>query len=63
MWPLRAALAAGLVAFLAHGVLDYFLGFNGTLGLFWAVLGIALGLTLARTSGRGRPAVEVSASQ
>ena len=37
-----AALAAAIVAFLAHGAVDYFVGFNPTGGLFWAVLGLAV---------------------
>ena len=28
-----------------HGFVDYFLGFNGTAGLFWAVLGLGYGLS------------------
>jgi hypothetical protein len=39
---------AALVAFLAHGVVDYFLAFAPTGLLFWAFLGMALGLGLAR---------------
>jgi hypothetical protein len=44
-WLLRAAILAGIVAFLAHGVVDYFLGFNGTAGVFWSTLGIGYGLS------------------
>ncbi len=45
-WLLSAGLAAAAVAFAAHGMVDYFLGFTGTLGLYWAILGIGLGLAL-----------------
>ena len=45
-WLLSAGLAAAGVAFAAHGVVDYFLGFTGTQGLYWAILGIGLGLAL-----------------
>jgi hypothetical protein len=31
---------------------DYFLGFNPTAGLFWAVLGVGMGIALARPGGR-----------
>lgn len=36
----RAALAAGLFAFLIHGLLDYFLAFNVTALLFWLLVGL-----------------------
>jgi hypothetical protein len=36
----RAALAAGLFAFLIHGLLDYFLAFNATALLFWLLVGL-----------------------
>jgi hypothetical protein len=44
-WLVHAAVLAGIVAFLTHGVVDYFLGFNGTAGVFWATLGIGYGLS------------------
>ncbi len=49
-----AALAAALVAFMVHGAVDYFVGFNPTGGLFWAVLGLALYLGGPRTSADRR---------
>jgi hypothetical protein len=51
-WMFHAALVGALVAFLVHGLVDYFLGFNPTAGLFWAVLGVGLGIALARPGGR-----------
>jgi hypothetical protein len=38
MW--LAALACGLLAYLIHGLLDYFLLFNGTGLLFWLFIGL-----------------------
>jgi hypothetical protein len=40
----RAALAAGLFAFLIHGLLDYFLAFNATALLFWLLVGLWVSL-------------------
>jgi hypothetical protein len=45
--PWRIALAAGIVAFFLHGLLDFFLLFNGTGLLFW----LLLGLWLAKAAG------------
>jgi hypothetical protein len=39
------ALAAGLLAFLVHGLLDYFLLFNATGLLFWMLVGLWLSAT------------------
>jgi putative inorganic carbon (HCO3(-)) transporter len=50
-WWLIVGLAAATAAFLVHSMVDYFLGFDATLGLFWAVLGIGLGLALTGRSG------------
>ena len=38
LWP--AAVAAGLLAYLVHGLLDYFLLFNATGLLFWLLAGL-----------------------
>jgi hypothetical protein len=51
-WMFRAALVGAVVAFLIHGLVDYFLGFNPTAGLFWALLGIGLGIALGRSGGQ-----------
>lgn len=51
-WMFRAALVGAVVAFLVHGLVDYFLGFNPTAGLFWALLGVGVGIALARPGGR-----------
>jgi hypothetical protein len=48
-WLVRVGLLAALVAFLAHGVVDYFLAFAPTGLLFWVFLGLLLGL---RRTGR-----------
>ncbi len=37
---LQLGLAAGIVAFMLHGLLDYFLLFNGTAFLFWILVGL-----------------------
>ncbi|HYI21520.1 MAG TPA: O-antigen ligase family protein [Candidatus Limnocylindrales bacterium] len=50
-WLLSAGIAAAAVAFAAHGVVDYFLGFTGTQGIYWAILGIGLGLALRERRG------------
>jgi O-antigen ligase len=41
MW--QAALAAGLLAFVVHGLFDFFLLFNVTGLLFWLLVGLWLG--------------------
>lgn len=38
----------GLVAYLAHGMLDVFLAFTPTYALFWALLGVVAGVAPAR---------------
>lgn len=61
---LAIGLIGAAVAFLAHGVVDYFLGFGPTGVLFWVLLGAGLGLAMGRVrggvesaaSGKGRPA-------
>lgn len=40
----QTAVAAGLLAFLVHGLLDYFLLFNATALLFWLLVGLWLRL-------------------
>jgi O-antigen ligase len=50
-----AAVAAGLLAYLFHGLLDYFLLFNSTGLLFWILVGLWLRLAhagVASLSGR-----------
>ncbi len=37
---LQLGVGAGLLTFMLHGVLDYFLLFNGTAFLFWALVGL-----------------------
>ena len=37
-------------AFFWAGLVDYFLGFMGNAGLFWALLGLGLGLATRRTT-------------
>jgi len=49
-WLLSVGLLSSAVAFAAHGVVDYFLGFSGTLAMYWAILGIGLGLALRERS-------------
>jgi hypothetical protein len=50
-----ASLLAGMVAFLAHQVVDYFFGFTPTAVLFWVLLGAGLGVALgALELGRSR---------
>ena len=39
----QAGVAAGLLAYLFHGLLDYFLMFNATAILFWLLVGLWLG--------------------
>ncbi len=48
-WLWSAAIGGAVVAFLVHGLLDYFFGFNPGGGLFWAVLGLALAASRPRT--------------
>jgi hypothetical protein len=50
-WTL--ALLAAVAAFLLHGLLDYFLGFTPTYGLFWIAAGAAARLTGGDDEGRG----------
>lgn len=38
LWP--AAIGAGLIAYIIHGLLDYFLLFNATALLFWLLVGL-----------------------
>ncbi len=40
-WVALAAILGAAAAFLGHGLLDYFLSFNPTGGLWWATLGLA----------------------
>ena len=50
----QAAVAAGLLAYLLHGLLDYFLLFNATGLLFWLLLGFWLALRPATGGGKDR---------
>ena len=50
--PIALATAAALAAFLAHGLVDYFLEFTAGYVAFWALAGIAFG----QASGVGRRA-------
>jgi hypothetical protein len=36
------AILAAVIAFLGHGLFDYFFGFNPINGLWWATVGLAL---------------------
>jgi hypothetical protein len=44
-WAVLAASVLGLGAFLVHGALDVFLAFTATYALFWAMLGLTIGLS------------------
>jgi O-antigen ligase len=44
-WALLAACTLGLLAFLIHGLFDVFLAFTATYALFWALLGLTIGLS------------------
>jgi O-Antigen ligase len=46
-WALRAGIFAAVLAFLVHGIVDYFFAFTGTAILFWTFLGMGLGLRRA----------------
>lgn len=50
----QAAVAAGLLAYLLHGLLDYFLLFNATGLLFWLLLGLWLALRPLTETGEAR---------
>lgn len=50
----QAAVAAGLLAYLLHGLLDYFLLFNATGLLFWLLLGLWLALRPLADGGKAR---------
>jgi lipopolysaccharide exporter len=52
--PLTVGIGAGLLAFLVHGLLDYFLLFHATGLLFW----LLTGLWIVRTKGSGATAPE-----
>lgn len=49
----QAAVAAGLLAYLIHGLLDYFLLFNATGLLFWLLLGLWVALRPAAVGQSG----------
>jgi len=51
----QAAVGAGLLAYLIHGMLDYFLLFNATGLLFWLLLGLWLALRTGVETAEGRP--------
>ncbi len=50
---LAAGLTASLLAFLIHGLVDYFLEFTPLYLLFWVTLGLALALALIETAASG----------
>ena len=41
-WLALGAILAAVIAFLGHGLFDYFFGFNPINGLWWALVGLAL---------------------
>jgi O-antigen ligase len=41
-WLVLGAILAAVIAFLGHGLFDYFFGFNPINGLWWATVGLAL---------------------
>jgi O-antigen ligase len=41
-WLALGAILAAVIAFLGHGLFDYFFGFNPIIGLWWAVVGLAV---------------------
>ena len=49
-WLALAAVLAACIAFLGHGLFDYFFAFNPTNGLWWATLGLLL--AAGRWTGR-----------
>jgi O-antigen ligase/polysaccharide polymerase Wzy-like membrane protein len=59
-WLVLAAVGGAVIAFLVHGVLDYFLAFNPTSGLWWATLGLALAAPVALGRARRVPAATES---
>lgn len=46
VWP--AAIAVGIIAYMIHGLLDYFLLFNATALLFWLLVGLWVRLVYQR---------------
>jgi O-antigen ligase len=64
MAPLGAAVAAGLLAFAAHGLVDHFLEFTPTYGLFWLLVGAgARSWTDDAALDAGPPASETGAAR
>jgi O-antigen ligase len=41
-WLVLGAILAAVIAFLGHGLFDYFFAFNPINGLWWATVGMAL---------------------
>ena len=55
--PLQIATGAGLLAFVVHGLLDYFLLFNATALLFWMLAALWLLFNSTRASGESNLAL------
>jgi O-antigen ligase len=49
-WVWQLALIASLLAWFAHGILDYFYEFAGTYILFWIIAGLAISLATDRAN-------------
>ena len=55
--PLQIATGAGLLAYVVHGLLDYFLLFNATALLFWMLAALWLLFNSTRASGESKLAL------